>query len=257
MLDFTSLLVLAFFFEMVDNGLGGGFGTIMSPLLVLLGYNPKLLVPAILVSETISGLWGGFWHRRFHNINWKAAGLTLMGSLAAMALATYVMSTILSPASLKQIISILAVTMGIFVVIRSYLTKQISKMNLSKHTWLIAVMGFMIGYNKGSSGGSYGPFSVTGYMVMGLPAAVAIGTTTVAEGIACALGVGILTQTGGVFNITVIAAITIGAFIADPISAFINHRLKNKLSPPFHGRIIGLAMTFVGLIALLRIFGWI
>jgi len=253
--DFIALLLLAFILEMVDNGLGGGFGTILSPLLVLMGYPAKAVVPAILFSETVSGLWGGAWHARFHNVNWKAVGLTLLGSLIAMAAATYVMSSVLSPATLKYVISIFAVIMGAFVVVRSYMVKRMEKLNFSKHPWLMAVMGFLIGYQKGTSGGNYGPFSVTGYMVMGMTAAVAIGTTTVAEGIACALGVGMLTQTGGTFDMVILAAITIGSFVADPISAYINNRLKKKLEPPFHGRLIGLAMTTVGIVGLLKTFG--
>lgn len=256
MLDFVSLLFLAFVLELVDNGFGGGFGTILSPLLVIFGFDPKVLVPAILVSEAVSGFWGGFWHWRFHNVDWRAVGSTLVGSLVAMGLATYVMSSVLSPATLRVVISVFAVVMGVFVVVRSYVFRRIEKVNLARHRWLLAVMGFLIGYQKGTSGGNYGPFSVTGYMVMGLPAAVAIGSTTVAEGIACALGVGMLTQTTA-FTVWIVAAISIGAFVADPISAFINNRLKKKLQPPFHGRLIGLAMTFVGIIALLRTFGLI
>ena len=223
---------------------------------MILGYDARLLVPAILVSETVSGLWGGFWHWRFKNIDWKAVGLTLVGSLIAMTLATYVMATYLPPFMLKQVIAWFAVIMGLFVVARSYMVHRLEKIRIDRHKWLFTVMGFLIGYQKGTSGGNYGPFSVTGYIVMGLPAAVAIGTTTVAEGIACGLGVAMYSQmTGIVFTVAI--PITIGAFIADPISAWINNRLKHKLEPPFHGRVIGLAMTCVGLIALLRILGLI
>jgi len=256
MLNFLALLGLAFALEMVDNGLGGGFGTILSPLLVILGFDAKAVVPAILFSEMISGLWGGAWHAKFRNINWKAVGLTLLGSLIAMGLATFVMGAYLSPAVLKYVISVFAVVMGAFVVIRSYMMKRLEKMDLSKHKWLITVMGFVIGYQKGTSGGNYGPFSVTGYMVMGLPAAVAIGTTTVAEGIACTLGVAMYVQTTGIVLAFAIP-LALGSFVADPISAFINNHLKKKLSPPFHGRMIGLAMVLVGTVALLKNFGLI
>jgi uncharacterized membrane protein YfcA len=112
-----------------------------------------------------------------------------------------------------------------------------------------------MGYNKGTSGGSYGPFSVTGYMVMGLPAAVAIGTTTIAEGIACAAGVTMLLASSAVFNIGIVIAISLGAFLADPISAFINNRLKKKLSPPFHGRLIGVVMLVLGIVTILKSLG--
>lgn len=254
MLDVISLFLLAFFLELIDNGLGGGFGTILSPLLILLGYDGRVIVPAILVSEAISGLWGGGWHAWYRNVNWKAVGLTLIGSLVAMGLATYIMGEYLSPAILKYVISAFAVIMGIFVFVRSYMVKRIERMNLSKHQWLIPIMGFLIGYQKGTSGGNYGPFSVTGYMVMGMSAAVAIGTTTIAEGIACTLGVAMYSQMTGIV-LAVAAPLAIGAFIADPISAWVNNHLKNKLSPPFHGRIIGLAMVAVGIIGLLKTLG--
>jgi hypothetical protein len=256
MLDFVSLLLLAFIMEMIDNGLGGGFGTILSPLLVILGFPAKVIVPAILVSETISGLWGGFWHAWWRNVNWRAVGLTLIGSLVAMGLATFIMGEYLSPAMLKYVISTFAVVMGIFVVARSYMIKRIERLNLSKHQWLITIMGFLIGYQKGTSGGNYGPFSVTGYMVMGMSAAVAIGTTTIAEGIACSLGVAMYLQMTGIV-LAIAAPLAIGSFIADPISAWANNHLKNKLAPPFHGRVIGLAMVTVGFIGLLKTLGLI
>jgi len=107
-----------------------------------------------------------------------------------------------------------------------------------------------------NSGGNYGPFSVTGYMVLGLSAATAIGTTTIAEGIACALGVAMYSQITGIV-LSLAAPLAIGSFIADPISAWANNHLKNKLTPPFHGRLIGLSMTLIGLVALLRTFGLI
>jgi hypothetical protein len=253
MLDFAGLLLLAFVMEMIDNGLGGGFGTILSPLLVILGFQPKIIVPAILVSETISGLWGGAWHIKFKNVNWRAVGFTLCGSLVAMGLATYVMAEYLSPMLLKYVISIFAVIMGIFVVIRSYLVKKLEHMLNHHHPIWFSILGFVIGYQKGTSGGNYGPFSVTGYMVLGLSAATAIGSTTIAEGVACALGVAMYSRITGIV-LSIAAPLAIGAFIADPISAWANNNLKNKLAPPFHGRLIGLAMTLIGFVALLRTF---
>lgn len=256
MIDLVSLFFLAFIMEMVDNGFGGGFGTILSPLLVILGYNPRVIVPGILVSEMISGLWGGSWHIRYKNVNFRVVRLTLCGSLVAMGLATYVTGEHLSPSLLKYVISIFAVVMGIFVVIRSYLVKKLKHKQNRHHPVWFSILGAFIGYQKGTSGGNYGPFSVTGYMVLGLSAATAIGTTTIAEGIACALGVAMYSQITGIV-LTVAAPLAIGSFIADPISAWANNNLKNKLSPPFHGRLIGVAMTLVGIVALMKTFGFI
>jgi len=254
MLDFAPLVALAFFLEMVDNGLGGGFGTILSPLLILLGYSPEVVVPSILFSEMVSGLWGGAWHVKFGNVNFRAVGLTLAGSLAAMGLATYVTGAILPPPVVKLVIGVMAVVMGVFVVIRSYMTERFARVRVSNRPSYFALLGALIGYNKGTSGGNYGPFSVSGYMVLGLPAAVAVGTTTIAEGIACALGVAMYSKITGIV-LGVALPLALGSFMADPVSAWANNCLKLRLTQPFHGRLIGAAMVSIGAVALLRTLG--
>jgi uncharacterized membrane protein YfcA len=252
MFEIALLGILAFVLEMIDNGLGGGFGTILAPLLIILGYDPKVIVPAILVSETISGLWGGGWHLHFHNVNFKAVALTLAGSLIAMVAASYIVGVALPSATIKQYISIMAIGMGLFVVIRSY---YLAKLTPKKsRPYLFSLLGFLVGFNKGGSGGNYGPISVTGYMLLGLSGAVAIGTTTVAEGIACLLGVGIYLQFTGIV-LAVALPLSVGSFIADPIGAWLNSHLKSNLSISSHSRLIGLVMSSVGTIALLRALG--
>ncbi len=37
MIELLTLFLLAMCLEFIDNGLGGGFGTIMSPLLIIFG----------------------------------------------------------------------------------------------------------------------------------------------------------------------------------------------------------------------------
>lgn len=257
MLDFTSLVLIAFFLEMVDNSLGGGFGTILSPLLIILGYDPKVIVPAILMSEMISGLWGGGWHIRFKSVNFKAVGYTLTGSLIGMVAATFIIGKLLPSTLIKQYISVMTTLMGIFVVIRSFnIVEKHSRPAKKLSSPKFALLGALIGFNKGGSGGNYGPLSVSAYMLLGLSAATAIGTTTIAEGLACTLGVALYSQVTGIV-LSLAIPISIGAFVADPISAWINNQLKIKLEPPFHGRLIGVAMTALGILAFLRAIGFI
>lgn len=257
MLDIIMLFMLAFALEFVDNSMGGGFGTILSPLLIICGYDPRVIVPSILFSEMISGLWGGAWHWKYKNVNWRTIGLTLIGSLTGMALGTVLIGSILPASVAKTYISFIAIAMGLFVVIKSYslISKKYTLKDKTSKFWT-PILGMVIGFNKGSSGGGYGPMSVSGYMVLGLTAAIAIGTTTVAEGIACVIGIAIYTELTGVI-LSVALPIAIGSFIADPISAWLNNYLKKKLDPPFHGRLIGIIMTCLGMIAFLRTIGLI
>ena len=63
------VIILAFLCEYIDSSLGMGYGTTLAPLLLILGYNPLQVVPAILFSELISGLSAAFFHHRFKNSN--------------------------------------------------------------------------------------------------------------------------------------------------------------------------------------------
>jgi len=56
------LLGLCFACELIDSGLGMGYGTILTPTLMLLGYAAEDIVPTILVSELLSGFAAAFFH---------------------------------------------------------------------------------------------------------------------------------------------------------------------------------------------------
>ena len=62
------IILLAFLFESMDSMAGMGFGTALSPLLFLLGYNPLQIVPVILISESITGLTDTIFDHEFKNV---------------------------------------------------------------------------------------------------------------------------------------------------------------------------------------------
>jgi len=65
------IIILAFFCEYIDSTLGMGYGTTLAPVLLIMGYNPLQVVPAILFSELVSGLTAAFFHHKFKNSNFK------------------------------------------------------------------------------------------------------------------------------------------------------------------------------------------
>ena len=64
----------AFVCEYVDSTLGMGYGTTLTPLLLLMGYKPLEIVPVILLSELISGLMAGAFHHFQGNVNFRPNG---------------------------------------------------------------------------------------------------------------------------------------------------------------------------------------
>ena len=65
------VIFLAFLFELMDSSAGMGFGTGLTPLLFLLGYEPLQVVPILLISEAITGLTSGMFHHEFENVEFS------------------------------------------------------------------------------------------------------------------------------------------------------------------------------------------
>ncbi|MFX0099221.1 MAG: sulfite exporter TauE/SafE family protein [Candidatus Hodarchaeota archaeon] len=61
-IEFLFLSCIAFFCEYIDSSLGAGYGTTLTPLLMLFGFDPSLIVPAVLFSEFLSGILSGILH---------------------------------------------------------------------------------------------------------------------------------------------------------------------------------------------------
>jgi uncharacterized membrane protein YfcA len=59
------LMLLAFVCELVDSSLGMGYGTTLTPILLIAGYEPIEIVPAVLFSECITGIVAGILHHEF------------------------------------------------------------------------------------------------------------------------------------------------------------------------------------------------
>ena len=85
------IVALAFVCELVDSSLGMGYGTTLAPLLLLVGYEPLDVVPAVLLSEFLTGVLAGVFHHEFGNVELKlgtrdsriAALLTMLNTCAA------------------------------------------------------------------------------------------------------------------------------------------------------------------------------
>jgi uncharacterized membrane protein YfcA len=53
--------------EIIDSGLGMLYGTILSPVLIILGFNPLIVVPSILLSQAVGGFIASIFHHKKGN----------------------------------------------------------------------------------------------------------------------------------------------------------------------------------------------
>jgi uncharacterized membrane protein YfcA len=180
--------LLAFMCGFVDSSLGMGYGSTLAPLLLVMGYEPAEIVPAVLLSECIAGVLASLLHHEFGNVNlrpgthdFKTAavltGLSIVGVLMAVGVAVNVPSWVV-----KLYIGILVLSIGLTIL--KNCQRQVT------FSWRrIAGLGFLAAFNKGISGGGYGPVVTGGQVLAGVRGRNAVGIASLAEGITSAVGV--------------------------------------------------------------------
>ena len=64
-----AVAIIAFVFQYMSVSMGVGYGTVMTPVLLIIGLTPFQVVPAVLLSQFVGGVIGGIAHHRVGNIH--------------------------------------------------------------------------------------------------------------------------------------------------------------------------------------------
>lgn len=245
-LTILMLVVLAFLCETLDASMGMGYGTILSPLLVVLGYDVRVVVPAILISQAVGGISASFFHHREGNVDLslgskdvEAFFLIAGGGVLASVLAAKV-SLGLSKEVVKTYIGCLVVVMGLLVM---------AKTRFKFSRCGIVLVGLLSAFNKGLSGGGYGPVVTGGQMIAGNGSRSSVGVTTMAEPPICIVGFLAYLFMGSHIDWWLAGALSVGAVYAGPWAA----RATASMGEGRLVRVVGLLMVLLGLGTLLRV----
>jgi len=203
--------------EYVDSTLGMGYGTTLTPVLMLVGFDPLAVVPAILVSELVTGITGGIMHHGAGNVNFRRGSrdrhvaLVLAGCSLAGTVGAVLLSVNLPTWALKAYIGALVLAIGVTI---------LATMNRAfRFSWKrIGGLGLLAAFNKGMSGGGYGPVVAGGQILAGMDATQAIGITSMAEGLTCTVGAAMYLATTGI-DWRLALPMATGAMLSVPLSA--------------------------------------
>lgn len=218
------ILLLAFVCELVDSTLGMGYGTTLTPIMLALGYEPLQIVPAVLCSEALTGILAGLFHHEFGNVNLRPGSrdfqvaTLLIGCGVGGVLISSLLAINLPSWMVKLYIGVLVFSLGIYI-----LTKRRDEYPFSWYR--IGGLGTLAAFNKGISGGGYGPVVTAGQVLSGVRGRKAVGITSLAEGITSVVGFGIYFLGGAELDYKLLIGLAAGALLSVPLSAYLVSRL--------------------------------
>jgi len=264
---FLIVAIASLFFEYIDASIGMGFGTTLAPVLLVMGFLPLQVVPAVLLSQLIGGIVGGVTHSRVGNIKLdfrndegavkrrlKGFGylpkstdskvIFILGVCGVIGAIIGVLVAVNIPELLLNIyIGVMVLGMGIWIIIKR-------KRNI-KFSWKkLGAVGIISAFNKGISGGGYGPLVTGGQIISGRDSKSSVGNTTLVESIICLVAFVSYLFLGSSIYWKLVIATSIGSVLAAPFAAITVKKLdSSKLK-----LIIGIATLILGIFAIIKIF---
>ena len=240
--------IIAFISEYLDSGLGMGYGTALAPILIIMGFEPLRVVPAILIAQFFTDVAACFCHHNCKNVDLKFKSndfkvALFLGGVSSIGVMLSVMLAIKIPKwMLSLYIGLLVTLMGILILVT--VNKPL------KFSWRrIVGISFLASFNKGISGGGYGPLVMGGQMLSGVCPKNAVGITAFSEAITCFVGFLMYVFLGKKIDWHLTTLLVIFSTMAVPLAAYTVKSVHSDRLKKY----IGLLITILGLFTLLKI----
>ncbi len=228
-LETIVLAVAAFALQYFSGSIGMGYGTILAPLLVIAGFDVKEVVPAVVISQLLGNTLLSVLHHRWGNadFSWGSkdslAGLMLgaaggVGAFTAAALIPAVPEDFL-----KAYMAAMMASLGIAVLVRSRRKASFKRGGLGK----LAALSAFASFNKGLTGGGFGPLVTAGQVILGSDPKSAVAITSFAELIAGVVAACVYVYVG-LTSLTIILPLTAGTIASAPLTAFTVKKVSGK-----------------------------
>jgi len=211
------ICLICFTCELVDSGLGMGYGTILTPTLLALGWRPDQIVPTVLLSELMSGFAASFFHHEARNVDlsWRGSDFRPAILLATGSVAG-VTAGVMVALSLPK--NLLTLSIGTIVLASGIVVVALHRRVIVYRDWKMLMLAGVASFNKAVSGGGYGPLVTSGQILSGVKGKAAVGITSFAEAFTCLLAVGLFHWKGGYIEMALFIPMGAGALVSVPFS---------------------------------------
>lgn len=251
------IAIAGFAAQLVDGGIGMGFGVTSTTLLLFLaGLGPAQASAVVHTAELGTTLVSGFSHWRFGNVDWKIVfSLAIPGAIAAFIGATLLSNLSLDAAEpiTSTILFIIALNL-MWRFSRGKIKRTVS--NKPHSAPFLIGLGSVGGMVDATGGGGWGPVTTSTLMSVGRsqPRKI-IGTVNTAEFlVAVSASAGFIVGLEAVHDSwQPVLGLLIGGVIAAPIAAWV----VTKIRPDILGGLVGALLVLLNGLRVSASMGWI
>jgi hypothetical protein len=240
--------IIAFISEYLDSGLGMGYGTALAPILIIMGYEPLRVVPAILISQLVTDITACVFHHRLKNVDLRVGtedfkSASVLGGLGSVGV---IMAVVIALKIPKHILSLY---IGFLVLVMGGIVLVTIKRPM-RFSWpRLMGISLLASFNKGISGGGYGPLVMGGQMLAGIHVKNAVGITAFSEAVICLVGFIIYLVSGKTIDWKLVTTLVVFATAAVPLAALTVKKAPSDRLKAY----VGILMVVLGLFTIFKI----
>ena len=242
--------------QLVDGGLGMGFGATSSTMLIAVaGLTPAAASAVVHTAELGTTLASGMAHTRFGNVDWRTAfAIGIPGAIGAFIGATVLVN--LSTEAARPVMSLILALIGLNLMLRFARGLTQRKQADKPHSrGFLAGLGLFGGFVDATGGGGWGPVTTSTLLSAGRaePRRI-VGTVNTAEflvTLAATAGFAVGMWNDLVANLSGVLALLLGGVVAAPIGAW----LVTRMNPIALGGVVGTLIVFLNLPVVLKFVG--
>ena len=256
----TALIFIAiagFAAQLVDGGLGMGFGVTSTTLLIsLAALTPAAASAVVHTAEVGTTFVSGLSHWRFGNVDWKVVfKVGVPGAIGAFAGATFLAH--ISTAAAEPVTAAILAAIGVTLILRFSRGAVRRRRGADKeHSGVfLGGLGIFGGFVDASGGGGWGPVTTSTMLLLGKdePRRI-VGTVNTAEflvSVAATLGFVVGLWGDLLSNLAAVLALLLGGVIAAPVAAWLITRVNSVML----GGIVGTFLVVINLPTVLEVLG--
>ncbi|MEB3755333.1 MAG: sulfite exporter TauE/SafE family protein [Desulfurococcales archaeon] len=245
------LAIIGFLVSYLANITGAGYGTLLSPILIILGFDIKAVVPSIVASQLMANILLSILHHRHGNtdLTGKGGDLRLVAPLAvASAVGALVSVSLLIriPGRIAECyLGVMLVFLGVIVLETG--RGSLSKVGGGDFNGKLAILSLIASINKGVTGGGLSPVLSAGQVLMGIDPRKAVSLTPLAV-LSSEIVMVVSYVYTGLFagSISILVPLTVGSLLAVPL---VPYRVK-KSSNEFIRVLMASTLIVLGVVVL-------
>jgi hypothetical protein len=221
------VLVFAFIAQIIDGGIGMGYGVSLTTLLLSMGLGTAVASATVHASEIFTTLVSGVSHLKFGNVNKKILVYLAIPGVIGGAMGAYVAVKLNDTSIIKPIISGILLILGLLIIIKYVKRRQEIEYQTPRIRRLVP-LGLAASFIDALGGGGWGPIATPTLIATNTHPKKTIGSVNLAEFfVTLAISFTFIIMLPELDWPLVLFCI-IGGIIAAPLAAYLVKKLPSK-----------------------------